>query len=100
MIIGKGVLQGDCLSPLLLNMIFNTHIKSIDREKVRCMDDSFSKILLPRHWFQFADDLAITTSIEKHNQLLLNVYNKWYHWIGLIICLSMCSTFGIKKNGN
>ena len=75
MIIDKGVLH--CLSPLLLNMIFNTLIKTIDHEKVRCMGYSSSKILLPRRWFQFTIDLAITTSIEKDNQLLLNVYNKW-----------------------
>ena len=37
MIVGKGVLQGDCLSPLLFNTIVNTLIKSIDHKKIRCM---------------------------------------------------------------
>ena len=77
MIVGKGVLQGDCLSPLLFSMIVNTLIKSVDHEKSRCMGYSFVKTLLPRHWFQFADDSAITTSTEKDNQLPLNVFNKW-----------------------
>ena len=97
MIIDKGVIQGDCLSPL---PVFNTLIKTIDHAKVCCMGYSSSKTLLPRHWFQFADDLVITTSIRKDNQLLLNVYNKWCKWTHLIICLNKCSTFGIKKNGN
>ena len=77
MIVGKGVLQGDCLNPLLFSMIVNTLIKSADHEKSRCMGYSFAKTLLPRHWFQFADDSAITTSTEKDNQLPLNVFNKW-----------------------
>ena len=100
MIVGKGVLQGDCLNPLLFSMIVNTLIKSVDHEKSRCMGYSFAKTLLPRHWFQFADDSAITTSTEKDNQLPLNVFNKWCNWAGLIICVDKCSTFGIKKNGN
>ena len=57
-------------------MIVNTLIKSIDHEKVSCMGYSSSKTLLSCHWFQFADDSAITTSSEKDNQLLLNVFNK------------------------
>ena len=65
-IIGKGVLQGDCLSPLLFNMIANTLIKTIYNEKVRFMSYSSSKTLLTRHWFQFANDSAVTTSTEKN----------------------------------
>ena len=100
MIVGKGVLQGDCVSPLLFNMIVNTLIKSSDHKKICCMGYSSTKTLLPRHWFQFADDSAITSSTEKDNKLLLNVFNKWCNWAGLIICVDKCSTFGIKKNGN
>ena len=32
-----GVLQGDCLSPLILNLCLNTLIKSIKNEKVGCL---------------------------------------------------------------
>ena len=67
MIVGKGVLQRDCLSQLLFNMIFNTFIKSIDHEKVRCIGYSSAKTLLPCHWFQFADHSATTISTEKAN---------------------------------
>ena len=31
--VGRGVLQGDCLSPLLFNMSFNTFIQHIKSEK-------------------------------------------------------------------
>ena len=100
LIVGKGVPQKDCLGPPLLNMIVNTLIKSIHHEKIRCMGYSSPKTLLPRHWFQFADDLAITASTGKDNRLLLNVFNRWCNWAGLIICLDKCSAFRIKKNGN
>ena len=33
--VGRGVLQGDCLSPLLFNMCFNTYIQHIKAEKYR-----------------------------------------------------------------
>jgi hypothetical protein len=36
-VVKKGVLQGDCLSPLLFNMVVNTLLKTIDTEKVKCM---------------------------------------------------------------
>ena len=51
MIVGKGVLQGECLSPLLFNVIVNTLIKSIDHEKIHCVCYSSSKTLLLCHWF-------------------------------------------------
>ena len=41
-------------------MIVNTLIKSIDREKIRCMGYSSAMTLLPRHCFQLPDDSAIT----------------------------------------
>ena len=87
MIVGKGALQGDCLCPLLFNMIVNTLIKSIDHEKICCMAYSSAETLLPHHWFQFPDDSAIITSTEKYHQLLLNVFHKWCNWAG-IVCTS------------
>ena len=39
--VGKGVLQGDCLSPLLFNMVINILIKTIDEERIRCMGYNF-----------------------------------------------------------
>ena len=48
MIIGKGILQGDCLSPLVFNKIVNTLKKAIQNERAHCMGYSSSKTLLPR----------------------------------------------------
>ena len=43
-------LQGDCLSPLLFNLLFNTLIQYIKSDKFQQMDYSFSKWFAQRHW--------------------------------------------------
>ena len=63
----RGVLQGDCLSPLLFNMCFNTLIQTIRQKKINCLGYVFDYTLQPRHWFQFADDTAIATSSCQDN---------------------------------
>ena len=94
--VGRGVLQGDCLSPLLFNMCFNTFIQYIKAEKYRQFGFSF-KLLNPIHWFQFADDAAVITSQESENQHLLNRFSIWCQWSDMIIRVDKCGTFGIKK---
>ena len=94
--VGRGVLQGDCLSPLLFNMCFNTFIQHIKAEKYRQFGFS-CKLLNPIHWFQFADDAAVITSQESENQHLLNRFSIWCQWSNMIIRVDKCSTFGIRK---
>ena len=47
LIVGKGVLQEDCVSLLLFNMVINTLIKTIDDERIRCMEYNFCNSLTP-----------------------------------------------------
>ena len=94
----KGVLQGDCLSPILFNLCFNTLLKTIEDERIKIMGYHFDEYLKPRHWFQFADDTALVTSSQEDNQLLLNVFTKWCTWSGLIVHIDKCKTFGIRKS--
>jgi len=51
----KGVLQGDCLSPLLFNMCFNTFIQYIRQEKYKQLGfsshDKLDCLFKPIHWF-------------------------------------------------
>ena len=79
--VGRGVLQGDCLSPLLFNMCFNTFIQFIKQEKYKQLGfsthDAIDRLFKPIHWFQFADDAAVFTTDELENQLLLNYFTKW-----------------------
>ena len=99
--IGRGVLQGDCLSPLLFNMCFNIFIKYITAEKFRQFEYSNINVsglsFRPVHWFQFADDAAVITGHERENQLLLNCFTIWCQWAGVIIRVDKCITFGMRK---
>ena len=94
--VGRGVLQGDCLSPLLFNMCFNTYIQHIKAEIYRQFGFSL-QLLNPIHWFQFADDAAVITGQEYENQNLLNRFSIWCQWSNMVIRVEKCSTFGIKK---
>ena len=99
--VNRGVLQGDCLSPLLFNMCFNTFIQFIRQEKYKQLGfsthDENDRLFNPTHWFQFADDAAVVTTDERENQLLLNCFTKWCQWSNMIIRVDKCITFGIKK---
>ena len=95
--VGRGVLQGDCLSPLTFNLFFNTFIRYISDQKFKQFGFSTSS-LLPIHWFQFADDAAVITGLENENQILLNHFTRWCTWANMIIRVDKCSTFGIRKS--
>ena len=43
----RGVLQGDCLSPLIFIMCVNTLITTIDQEKVKCLGYVYENTLSP-----------------------------------------------------
>ena len=94
--VGHGVLQGDCLSPLLFNLCFNTFLQQIKSEKYRRFGFSL-KFLNPIHWFQFADDAAFISGQESENQHLINRFIIGCNWSNMIIRVDKCSTFGIRK---
>ena len=97
----KGVLQGDCLSPLLFNTCFNTFIQYIHQEKYMQLGfsshDKLDCLFKPIHWFQFADDAAVVTTNEHENQLLLNCFTKWCTWSDMFIRVDKCVMFGVRK---
>jgi 2-keto-3-deoxy-galactonokinase len=81
--VSKGVLQGDCLSPLLFNIVMNTFIQYIKTDQF-CQLGLLAgqPFLTPKHWFQFADDAVITTGeeLEYETQILLNAFTMWCNW--------------------
>ena len=97
---GRGVLQGDCISPLLFNLIINTFIRHIKQKEYEQLGYKFSKCFSPRHWYQSADDASVITGQEYEAQILLNAFTKWYTWSNMIIRVDKCKTFGITKRGS
>ena len=95
------MLQGDCLSPLIFNLCFNTFIQFIKQEKYKQFGfsphDKNDRLFHPIHWFQFADDAAVVTTNERENQLLLNCFSRWCQWANMVIRVDKCTIFGIKK---
>ena len=94
--VDRGVLQGDCVSPLLFNLCFNTFLRHIKSEKYRQFGFSL-KFLNPIHWFQFADHSAVISGQESENQHLINRFKIWCNWSNMIIRVEKCSTFGIRN---
>ena len=93
--VGKGVLQGDCLSPLLFNMVINTFIQRIKSNRFEQLGYKFLKYLPPRHWYQFADD--VITGMENHYQTLLNEFSRWCTLTEMSIRIDECHSFRMAK---
>ena len=97
-----GVLQNDCIRPLLFNLCFNTSMQFMKQEKYAQLgfspQDAISDHLShPIHWFQLIYDAAVVTSDECANQLFLNCFTRWCQWACMQIHVEKCITFGIKK---
>ena len=95
--IKKGVLQGDCLSPLVFNLIINTIVQFVPQQQFSQLGYSLTNLLRPTYWFQFADDAAVATGQEYETQIPLNVFSTWCTWSKMIIRVDKCHTFGIMK---
>ena len=98
--VGRGVLQGDCLSPLTFNTCFNTFIQYIQSQNFQQLGFKFKANFEPRHWFQFADDASVISGAEHENQILLNAFTRWCQWSMMIIRVDKCKTFGMAKIGS
>ena len=95
----KGVLQGDCFSPLMFYLIINTFIQSVKHEQHKQFGYKFMRYLTPRHWYQFANDAAVISGLESENRILLNLFSRWCSWADMIITVDKCHSFRIRKSG-
>ena len=93
------IMQGDCHSPLLFNMIFNTFITSIRSQEFEQLGYKYAQHLSPRHWYHYADDAAIVSGQQYENQILLNAFTIWVLGANMVIRVDKCKTFRIQKQG-
>ena len=96
-LVERGVLQGDCLSPLLFNLVFNSFIQTIKSDEFKQLSYRYTKLLTPKNWLQFADDATAISGSESDNQILLNTFTRWCNWASMIIRVDKCKSFGIRK---
>ena len=74
--VNKGVLQGDCLSPLLFNMVMNKFIQYIKTDQFCQLGfNARQPFLTP-----FADDAVISTGEKYKTQILLNAFTMWCNY--------------------
>ena len=95
----KGVLQGDCFSSLMFNLIVNTFIQSVKHEQYEQFGYKFMRYLTSCHWYQFANVAAVISGLESENKILLNLFSRWCSWNDMIVSIDKCHSFGIKKSG-
>ena len=65
-VVEKGVLQGNSISPLIFNLLKNTFIQCAEEAKSANFRYSTFKGFLPRNWFH----AVAVTSLEGENQIL------------------------------
>jgi len=87
--VGKGVLQGNCLSPLTFNLCFNTFIKYVS-DPIFTQCGFTTSTLFPIHWFQFAGDAVVVTGHEQDNQTLLNHFTRWCTLANMVFRIDKC----------
>ena len=87
--VGRGVLQGDCLSPLTFNLCFCTFIEYISYATFTPFGFGTST-LSPLHCFQFANDAAVVTEHGKEKQTLLHHCMRWCTWLSMVIRVARC----------
>ena len=79
-VVKRGVLQGDLLSPLIFKIIMKTFIQCVKEEKLTNFGYRAFQRFLPRNWIQSTDDNVTVTFLKEKNQILLNIFSKWCRW--------------------
>ena len=95
----KGVLQGDCFSPLKFNLIINTCIQSVKHGQYEQFVYKFIRYLTLCDYNQYPDDAAALSDLESENQILLNLFSRWCSWADMITRVDKSNSFGIRASG-
>jgi hypothetical protein len=96
----RGVLQGDTLSPLLFNLVFDSLMSTLNRPETQCRGVIWGDGRTRSLWAQFADDAAVISDNAQEAQLLLNLFQRWTTWADLVIRPDKCHCYAAsKRNG-
>ena len=95
--VGRGVLQGDTLSPLLFNLVFNTLMMTLKTPSLQQCGILWGTNGQRTKWSQFADDAAIISETSHEAQTLIHLFQRWTNWADLIIRPDKCYTYGASK---
>ena len=85
---------------MLFNLSFNTLMMTIRQEKYMHLGylwNTSAKCTYRKTWMQFADDAIIISNNNKNMQSLLNVFQAWCTWSGVVMRLDKSSCFGMRK---
>lgn len=93
----RGVLQGDTLSPLLFNMVFNTLMTTLTRPEMKQCGVLWGNGATRSHWTQFADDAAIISESPGEAQQMIYLFQRWTSWADLIIRPDKCHAYAASK---
>jgi len=81
----RGVLQGDTLSPLLFNIVFDSLMSTLSVPRIQSLGVLWGDGVTRSMWAQFADDAAIIADSLRGAQLLLSLFQRWTSWADLTI---------------
>jgi hypothetical protein len=81
----RGVIQGDTLSPLLFNLVFDSLMRTLSDPQFPTRGIMWGDGRTRSLWTQFADDAAIINDSHKETQLVLSFFQRWTAWADLTI---------------
>src|ERR1043165_9216265 len=99
-LVKQGVLQGDTLSPLLFNLVFDSLMSSLKRPELKNCGILWGDGNIRTAWTQFADDAIVISGTLNETQFMLNLFQRWTNWADLIIRPDKCCAYAAsKRNG-
>jgi len=98
--VSKGVLQGDTLSSLLVNLVFNTMLQNLKVPTLSKCGVLWGNNDMRTAWTQFADDAAIISESQVEAQNRIYFFRHWTSLAHLLIRPDKCPSYGAgKRNG-
>ena len=72
-------------------------MNTIKEEKLNCLGNVWNGYITSKHWFEFADNTTLVSALKSDNQLLCNGFLKCSSWTDMIVRISKCHVFVMKK---